>query len=264
MLRDSLQQLVESAVESLIASGKIPEAARVPVEIADSKNPEHGDFACNFALVASKKAGMPPRAIGELLAEALQIPNTQYPIPLSSIDLAGPGFLNIRLKPEAIAAYVDTILELGTDLPNAAAKEKGPRVNVEFVSVNPNGPITVGSARGAAFGDALVRIFRAAGVETDSEYYINDGVNSLQMRLFAESVMSYALDLPFPENGYKGDYVKDVVTSIAGANSPQGLRSPAGGVVAGRRASKNAGASARRSRNLWHQLQDLVLRAVDA
>jgi len=225
LLRDTLKELVESAVDSLIATGKLPEAARASIEISDTKNPDHGDYACNFALVATKKAGIPPRQIGEMLAACLLGPSsTDTPTLFQSIDVAGPGFLNLRLKPEAISAYIDTILKLGISLPNAKRQTPNAdsaRLNVEFVSVNPNGPITVGSGRGAAFGDALVRVFRAAGYDVDSEYYINDGVNSQQMMLFAESVRSYALDQPQPENGYKGEYVKAVAVDIAAAHGSE-------------------------------------------
>ncbi len=216
MLRDTLKRLVESTVDSLIQSGDLPETARIPVEITDTKNPEHGDFACNFGLVASKKAGLPPRKIAELLASEI---NTSDSSPVSSVEVAGPGFMNFRLKSQAIADYVPQILELGVDLPNIAstqfAGQSLPRLNVEFVSVNPNGPITVGSARGAAFGDVLSRVFAASGFSIDREYYINDGVNSKQMRLFAESVLAYALAQPLPENGYQGEYVKGVAEDVA-------------------------------------------------
>lgn len=226
MLRDTLQNLVESAVDSLISSGKLPEAARVPIEISDTKNPDHGDYACNFALVATKKAGIPPRQIGEMLAEALQSTESH---PFLSVEIAGPGFLNLRIKSEVIAAYVEKILELGIGLPNAqsvkAKVSAQTKLNVEFVSVNPNGPITVGSGRGAAFGDALVRVFKAAGYEVAPEYYINDGVNSQQMKLFAESVKSYALSEPFPENGYKGEYVKAVADDVSRAHASEDLKS---------------------------------------
>jgi arginyl-tRNA synthetase len=224
LLRDILQQFVESAVDSLIASGQLPEVARVPVEITDTKNPDHGDYACNFALVATKKAGLPPRQIGELLAGRLMEEHAGH---LHGVEIAGPGFLNLRLRTEFVAAYVGKIIELGTRLPHAlksASSDRPPkRINVEFVSVNPNGPITVGSGRGAAFGDALVRVFAAAGYEVDPEYYINDGVNSQQMRLFAESVKSYALEEPFPENGYKGEYVKAVAIDVAREFSAEDL-----------------------------------------
>jgi len=222
LLRDTLQHLVESAIDSLIVSGQLPEAARLPVELTDTKNPDHGDYACNFALVATKKAGVPPRQIAEMLSSSLLASDAEHSTPFSAIEVAGPGFLNLRLKPEFVASYVEKVLELGITLPNAQGKASAKfktsdlngRINVEFVSVNPNGPITVGSGRGAAFGDALVRVFKAAGYPVDPEYYINDGVNSQQMKLFAESVKSYALDEPFPENGYKGEYVKAVAIDV--------------------------------------------------
>ncbi len=215
MLRNDLHRQIEAAVISLIADGRLPEAVRdVAVEISDTKSPEHGDFACNFALVSNKKAGMPPRAIAELLRDTLLQQSKSF----QDIDIAGPGFLNLRLKSEIVANYVQTVLDLGTAISHVA--NPSPRkLNIEFVSVNPNGPITVGSGRGAAFGDALVRVIRAAGDQVSPEYYINDGVNSQQMRLFAESVKSYVTDGPFPENGYKGDYVKDVAHSVLNPSS---------------------------------------------
>ena len=198
LLRETLQLLVQAAVDQLIASGAFPADVRNLIEISDTKNPDHGDYACNFALVASKKIGQPPRKIGEMLAETLL---ADVDSPFEAIDIAGPGFLNLRLKPAFVAGFLVDILKAGAELP-AARLSSSPslgKINVEFVSVNPNGPITVGSGRGAAFGDALVRVFRAAGYDVDPEYYIK----------------SYALSEPFPENGYKGEYVKDVATDVA-------------------------------------------------
>lgn len=219
LIRDTIRRRVEGAVEGLIASGTLPEGPRIPVEISDTKTPEHGDYACNFALTATRSAGMPPRKIAELLSIKLgEDDGAVRPKAFEAIEVAGPGFLNFRLASSFIAGFVPTVLELGLTLPSALAHEvagDGGKINVEFVSVNPNGPITVGSGRGAAFGDALVRVFRAAGLDVDGEYYINDGVNSQQMRLFAESVRSYALKLPFPDDGYKGAYVKAVAKDVA-------------------------------------------------
>lgn len=190
-------------------SGDLPESLTTPVEIVDPKNPEHGDYACNFALMASKPAGMPPRAIADRLL-GLLIENPEF----QSLEVAGPGFLNVRLEPKFIARYVREILFLGpANLPRSKA-ENPLRINIEFVSVNPNGPITIGSGRGASFGDTLARVFEAAGHEVSREYYINDGVNSTQMQLFAESVRALAYGEPVPENGYKGDYVQDVADAI--------------------------------------------------
>ncbi|HWD40558.1 MAG TPA: arginine--tRNA ligase, partial [Fimbriimonas sp.] len=205
----------ESAVKALVDSGSLPaEVLEAPLEVSDTKTPEHGDFACNFALVATKKAGMPPRAIGEMLRGQL-LSNSEI---FREIDLAGPGFLNLKLKPEAISQYVPRVLAAGDDLGKTDLGH-GEKWNVEFVSVNPNGPITVGSGRGAAFGDALCRVLDAAGYCVGREYYINDGLNSQQMRLFAQSVRHYyreALGLPteFPEKGYRGEYVADVSRAL--------------------------------------------------
>lgn len=213
MLRDTLKQTVEAAVAALVREGRVsPAVADVPVEISDTKSPEHGDYACNLALTASKKAGMNPRQLGEALRDAILAADSSGQI--EAIDVAGPGFLNLRLKPAAIAAFVPEILAQGP----AFGRTNNPspqRINVEFVSVNPNGPITIGSGRGAAFGSALSNVLEAAGNVVHREYYINDGVNSEQMRQFAESVRALAEGREVPEKGYKGDYVKDVAQTIS-------------------------------------------------
>ncbi len=174
MLRRELTHLVETARDRLVASGRLPEAVRqIAIDVSDTKTPEHGDYACNFALVATKPAGVPPRQIGEMLRDELIGETAMF----ESIDLAGPGFLNMRLKPEAISRYVPEVVETGSAFGRTDIG-KGEAVNVEFVSVNPNGPITIGSGRGAAFGDAISRVLEAAGYQAHREYYINDGVNS--------------------------------------------------------------------------------------
>lgn len=207
---------MSAVIEALVASGKLPDAARTaPVEILDTKSIEHGDYASNFALLATKATGIPPRAIGETLRDALLETNADV---FAEIDVAGPGFLNFKLRPEAVGAWVGRILELGADLPRSEAVHPL-RINLEFVSVNPNGPITVGSGRGAAFGSTLGNVLDAAGHQVHREYYINDGVNSEQMRLFAESVLHYCReaagqDSSFPEKGYRGEYVQAVAKQI--------------------------------------------------
>lgn len=215
LLRSKLSALIADAVGSLVGSGDFPEAVRaVTVEVTDTKSSDHGDFACNFALAASKKAGMAPRAIGE----KLQVELGKHSEFLSRVELAGPGFLNFRLAPAAIASWVQPVITAASHF-GRLTFGNGERVNVEFVSVNPNGPITIGSGRGAAFGDALCRTLEAAGYAPYREYYINDGVNSQQMKLFADSVKHYyrqelGLESEFPENGYKGSYVAEVAIKL--------------------------------------------------
>ncbi len=182
MLRELLLQRVSEAVARLVPKGVLPGGLDALVEIGEPKDPEHGDFACNFALIAAKQAGKPPRAIAEALAAEIDADDL-----IATTEVAGPGFLNFRLLPEAIASQVETILGLGSDLPQSAIRNPQ-SLNVEFVSVNPNGPITVGSGRGAAFGSTLCNVLEAAGHSVHREYYINDGTNSEQMRLFADRV----------------------------------------------------------------------------
>jgi len=227
LLRAELSGKVSSALERLIAAGELPAACRVDFEILDTKNPEHGDYSCNLALIAAKPAGMNPRQIGQKLGDELGKDEA-----FEGVEVAGPGFLNLRLKPEVISKYVSTVLRealrpYGVAALSAGPKAQGPRpkIEVEFVSVNPNGPITVGSARGAAFGDTYCRVLEAAGNEVTREYYINDGVNSEQMRLFAESVRHYILESAgkpssMPEKGYKGEYVSQVAAKVMELHGP--------------------------------------------
>lgn len=162
-------------------------------------------------MVASKALGKPPREVAQIIVEHIGKCDL-----ISSCEVAGPGFINIRLEPKGVAAFVRKVIELGTDgIASAINGELSrKRINVEFVSVNPNGPITVGSGRGAAFGSALCNVLEAAGHSVHREYYVNDGVNSEQMRLFAESVRAQALGHPLPEGGYKGDYVAEVAGKL--------------------------------------------------
>ncbi|MEJ5171779.1 MAG: hypothetical protein WHU10_12385, partial [Fimbriimonadales bacterium] len=209
MIRDLVRNRIQEALRQLAEEGLAAAAAFPPPEVLDTKQPEHGDYASNVALLNAKAAGMAPRELAERIARvASAAPEFE------SVEVAGPGFLNFRLAPQAIARFVGETLRRGEDLP-ASTHERPERINVEFVSVNPNGPITVGSGRGAAFGSALCNVLEAAGHTVHREYYINDGVNSEQMRLFAESVRSLVLGEPIPEKGYKGDYVQAVADRIA-------------------------------------------------
>ena len=201
MIREALAMKVANVVANLHAKGKISVASLGPIEIADTKQPEHGDFACNIAMAGSKLAGMNPRAIGELIAGELAGDEA-----FESIEVAGPGFINFRLRGTYISHFV-TLVSLKSLLPTPLNPQK---INVEFVSVNPNGPITIGSGRGAAYGSTLCNVLEAAGHQVHREYYVNDGVNSEQMRLFAESIKAILEDQPVPDNGYKGDYVQNV------------------------------------------------------
>ncbi len=208
-MRRKLAKKVSAIVSQLVDEGLLPASGLPVVEISDTKSPEHGDFACNFALAAAKASGRKPRELGTLLAEHLQAD----PI-FEKVEVAGPGFVNMTLRSSAVGEEVQGALDMGIEGLARSEAERPLKLNVEFVSVNPNGPITVGSGRGAAFGDTLCRVLEAAGNQVWREYYINDGVNSEQMRMFAESVRCLATGRPLPEKAYRGDYVQDVADRL--------------------------------------------------
>ena len=213
MIRKELALHFKNALSELIQEGKLPSQDYEEIEMTESKSALHGDYACNFALMAAKKAEMNPRELGFLIQKKL----AQNPA-FEKVEIAGPGFINLTVSLTFLMDQIQQASKPG--LPFGWSKQTQPKnINVEFVSVNPNGPITVGSGRGAAFGDTLCRVLEAAGHRVHREFYINDSLNSLQMDLFAESVIYYiyeALGQPstFPENGYKGEYVSRIAKRI--------------------------------------------------
>ena len=211
MIRSDLKQKVEAAITTLKERGELSEAVG-DAEIAEPRDPSHGDFSTSFALEATKVAGIPPRQIAELLQGELSSNDA-----FGSIDIAGPGFINFRLADGYLTDWAEKAATAQSL--KVANVGKGTKVLIEFVSVNPNGPIHLGHGRGAAFGDSLARCLTAAGFEVYREFYVNDGVNSLQMQLFGESVKalyrkSLGLDFDFPEEGYKGESVEEVAQMI--------------------------------------------------
>ncbi len=189
--------------------GQIPDAQYPETEISEPKQEGHGDFACNFAMVASKIAGQNPREFGQAIADRLMSDPD-----FEKVEVAGPGFINMTVRPGKVSSFLQPILAEGLKFCRVSS-DKPLKINVEFVSVNPNGPITIGSGRGAAYGSTLCNILEAAGHTIHREYYINDGVNSEQMRLFAESVKAIVEGRPVPDNGYKGDYVHATAANLA-------------------------------------------------
>lgn len=214
MIRHQLASKIQASIDSLIQEGLIPAADYRAVSLEEPRNAAHGDFAISWAMQASKLAGKNPRELGDLLAACLSaLPE------FSNVEVAGPGFINLTLTDDFAASYLPSILQSEgkkvTEGHYAFSPTPNPkRINVEFVSVNPNGPITIGSGRGAAYGSALCTILEAAGNTVWREYYINDGVNSEQMRLFAESVRAIIGGRHVPDNGYKGDYVYEVAETV--------------------------------------------------
>jgi arginyl-tRNA synthetase len=175
------------------------------------KRPEHGDLATNLALTVNKRVGKPPRVVAEGIVRALAGSDV-----VASAEVAGPGFINLRLFPGVFHAQLAEILAAGSGWGRAPAAT-GERINVEFVSANPTGPVTIASGRNAVLGDAVARLLEAAGNRVTREYYINDRGN--QVRLFAESVRAAAEGRDPPEDGYRGAYVAELATWLRTADA---------------------------------------------
>jgi len=175
------------------------------------KKPEFGDYSTNAAMLLSPSMGEAPRQIAERLGEAL---SERLGPDLARVDVAGPGFLNLSMSDSWYCAAVAGALAAG-DGYGAGAAAPGERVNVEFVSANPTGPVTVASGRHAAYGDALCRILAFAGNEVEREYYVND--HGGQVQRFAASVRARSKGEEPPEDGYQGAYVIDLADRIQGA-----------------------------------------------
>ena len=183
------------------------------------RNPEHGDYATNVAMQTAKKAGTNPRELGTWLAEKLAASPE-----IDEASVAGPGFINIRLAAAAQGKIVENILAAGQDFGHGDAY-KGTKINLEFVSANPTGPIHLGGTRWAAVGDSLGRLLAAQGGKVTREYYFND--HGGQIDRFAKSLLAAARNEPTPEDGYGGQYIQDIAAQVAEANPTWGELSDA-------------------------------------
>ncbi|SCG73743.1 arginine--tRNA ligase [Micromonospora humi] len=170
------------------------------------RNPDHGDYASTLALQLSKKVGVPPRELAAALAEQLgRAPG------IKSVEIAGPGFLNIRLDAAAAGQLARSIVEAGPAYGRSDTLA-GQRINLEFVSANPTGPVHIGGVRWAAVGDALSRLLRATGADVGTEYYFNDAGS--QIDRFARSLLAAAKGEPAPEDGYGGAYIAEIAAEV--------------------------------------------------
>jgi arginyl-tRNA synthetase len=206
-----LAELVRTTASAVLADHDLDVAALpADVTVERPRNPEHGDYATNIALRTAKDAGVAPRQLATWLAEALAAQDG-----IASAEVAGPGFINVRLAADAQAGIVREVLVAGAAY-GAGDELSGQSINLEFVSANPTGPIHIGGARWAAVGDALGRVLTARGAKVFREYYVNDA--GVQVDRFGESLVAAALGRPTPENGYAGAYVQDIADQVVAAN----------------------------------------------
>ena len=209
-LADQLAAAIQAIVVAAIESGELAGTAPEAIVLERPKNRDHGDYATSIALQLAKAAGKNPREVATLLQAAIaNLPG------VTAVDIAGPGFINITLDRANQAELVRTILTAADKYGNGESL-KGKTVNLEFISANPTGPLHLGHTRWAAVGDALGRVLKAAGATVVQEFYIND--RGRQMDLFGQSVQAAAQGSPIPEDGYQGDYIKDLAKIVVAEN----------------------------------------------
>ncbi len=212
-MKEKLAQLIQTALETAQQHGDLPAFDIPAITVERPKDTTHGDYACTVALGLARVARMAPAKIAAAIVTHLEKPDF-----VTEVTVAGPGFINIRLATAWFARQVQRVLDAGETF-GRVNRGNGERVQVEFISANPTGPLTFGSGRNAVLGDALASVLDAAGYAVEREYYLNDMGN--QMKIFALSLRSrYAEALgqgkkyPFPENGYPGDYLVEMAQNL--------------------------------------------------
>lgn len=226
-MKQTIETLILQAVDTLKANGDLDINTLPAVTIERSRDAQHGDFATNLALILAKAAKTNPRQLAEKILAALPAHNA-----VTKVELAGPGFINFFINPAAQYAIINTIHEQGRDF-GLSTVGAGKKVQVEFVSANPTGPLHVGHGRGAAYGSVVADLLQAAGFEVEREYYVNDA--GRQMDILATSVWLRYLEecgevFVFPSNGYRGDYVRDIAAKIH-KNSANAYHQPIAAVL---------------------------------
>jgi arginyl-tRNA synthetase len=213
-----LAELLKTTASAVLAEhGLNASALPKAVTVERPRNPEHGDYASNLALQLAKKVGTNPRELAGWLAEALAQADG-----IASAEVAGPGFINMRLESSAQAVVVNNVIDAGEGYGNSDTQATH-RINLEFVSANPTGPIHIGGTRWAAVGDALGRLLSTQGADVVREYYFND--HGAQIDRFASSLIAAAKDEPTPPDGYAGTYITDIAAQIV-QKAPDALSLP--------------------------------------
>jgi arginyl-tRNA synthetase len=210
-----LAELLKTTAAAVLAEHGLDAAALPEVlTVERPRNPEHGDYATNIALQLGKKVGVNPRELAGWLATALVGVDG-----IAGADVAGPGFVNLRIEASAQGVVVENVIAAGASY-GGSDQLAGQHINLEFVSANPTGPIHIGGTRWAAVGDALGRLLSTQGADVVREYYFND--HGTQIDRFANSLIAAAKGEPTPEDGYAGDYINDIAAQVL-AKAPDAL-----------------------------------------
>ena len=210
-MKAEIAKLLEQAVSKCQSAGSLPTDVTPTIHVDRARDSKHGDFATNLAMTLAKPARSKPRDIAEAIIA--QLPASEL---IDKVEIAGPGFINFYINQQAQFSIVPTILKRAEQFGRSTIGD-GKRIQVEFVSANPTGPLHVGHGRGAAYGAVVASLLKAIGYNVHCEYYVNDA--GRQMSILAASVWLRYLELcgeelPFPVNGYKGDYVWDVAATL--------------------------------------------------
>lgn len=209
-MKQQISQLIQQALDALVARGELPEGISPRIAIDRTRDKSHGDLASNIALTLAKSAGKPPRDIAAAICAAL--PEADF---VERTEIAGPGFINFFLSSSSSQAVIQRILQQGADFGRSDVGE-GRKVQVEFVSANPTGPLHVGHGRGAAVGDSICRLLAITGWDVSSEFYYNDAgqqIDNLALSVQARCKGLGPDDDSWPEDGYRGDYIGEVAQS---------------------------------------------------
>jgi arginyl-tRNA synthetase len=218
-VKEQILALLKEALQTLMEEGKIPAYDVESLGLSIPANKEFGDFASNAAMVMASQAKRKPREIAAVIKEKLDARTDVF----ERVDIAGPGFINLVVSPLMWVSVLNEVFQKGPGF-GTSDFGAGLKVQVEFVSANPTGPLHVGHGRGAAVGDTLARILKAAGYVVESEYYINDVGN--QMNMLGLSVLCryrelHDMEASFPENGYKGGYISDIAQELKDARGSE-------------------------------------------
>ena len=208
---EAILKALEIATNSKLLACAIP----TKLTLERPKNREHGDYATSVALSLAKPANLQPRVIAQVIMDTLISNDLLGPAGINKVEIAGPGFINITLETASQAAAVVKIISLGKKF-GTGDLLAGKKINLEFVSANPTGPLHLGHTRWAAVGDSLGRVLSAAGAQVTREFYVNDRGN--QMDLFGASIRAAALNQPRPDDGYHGAYIEELAKEIVKSN----------------------------------------------
>ncbi len=222
-MRDNLTIYVKRALDTLASEGRLPKPVPIP-EIEMTRDRKFGDYATNVAMILGSKTGRNPRDLAQEIAEKIRAADAGGE--LKDVSVAGPGFINMTMGPAFWTRILRSVLEEGAEFARTDIGE-GRKVQVEFVSANPTGPLHVGHGRGAALGDALANILECSGFGVEREYYINDAGNQIQTlgrSVFTRYLQAFGRDVPFPDEGYRGEYIMELAALLKGSEGDRYLK----------------------------------------